>query len=465
MPAAQEIGAQYLENNFIAEARGRGVEFEPKPVETVVITGYSAVTGFGRTQATLDGIWAGQTPIRRSVRLKGMDTQIVSGLPKDFDPFKLLLETDKKLGFSKYSATSVVLAREALEMADLLGQNGKIDTEKVNPYDVATCVSSGYAATDQMIEVHRRIHPGSLDKVTPDLTLQIFPEQNRVSQSVGAKGSGINSMEACATGAASFAEAYYRIKRGDAKVAIAGAVETVVDTHWAEAIAAFSALQEAMSKRNDDPGGASRPFDTARDGFVPGSGGAMLILEPLEHALARRAKIYGRVINVGKSMDAGRPTEMDPIRVADTIGATLYDANMKQLIIPDAFFKHATSTPPGDKSEVEAYSLVFQRMYNTVPATAIKSELGHILGPAGALNILAALHALQPEVQSIPIIRNLENVDSEIADMGLNPVRGEIYVAPADRPIRRVLAGAHGFGGNNTLVFIGEYREISMAVA
>ncbi len=464
MPAEAQ---RYLESDYILKAQERGVEFEQRPSRMVVITGYSAVTGFGGTKETLDGIWAGESPVRTTHRLKGFDTRLLSPLPRDFDPIQLLRESDDKLGQSKFSASCVVLGREALGMAGLLNENGKLDTEKVHPYQVASWVSSGYAATDQMIEVHKRIHPGSEDRVTPDLSLQLFPEQGngRLSQAVGLKGPGGNTMEACATGASNIIEAFLRVKHGEAKVAVAGGIETVVDTHPAEALSAFIALKRAMSKRNEDPKGASRPFNVGRDGFVPGSGGAVVILEDLDHALARGAKIYARIIGVGKSMDAFKPTELDPYRAADTIGPTLYDPIVKQIRIPDAFFMHATSTDIGDLNEVIAHWIVFQKELEGIPAAAIKSEIGHVLGGAGSLNAVAAIHALQPEVQSIPVIRNLNEPDQRIMDKGLAPVRDDIYIAPPHRPLHTILAGANGFGGYNAYLFIGDYQEISMAAA
>lgn len=459
----------YIGGEYIAEAAARGVMFEPVLAEDVVVTGFSAISGLGRTQETLDGIWAGTSPVKRTHRFPGFDTQIFSPLSKTYSEpeeyGKLLLKDDDKRGQSMFSVLCIALGREALGMAGLLDEKGRIDPQKVNPYQIAAWAGSGYAATDMMTEVHRRMHPGISEPINPDLALQIFPEQGngRLTQATGIKGSGGNTMEACATGASNIVEGYKRIRSGDAKIVIAGGIETVVNTHPAETLAAFIALKGAMSKRNDAPKQASRPLDKDRDGFVPGSGGALIVLEEYNHAVERGATIYARVVGVGKSMDAFKPTELDPIRAADTIAPTLYDRLTKQLILPDGLFLHATSTIIGDINEAIAHEMVLRGYMEGLPATAIKSVLGHLMGGSGALNGLAAIHALQKNVQSMPATINLDNVDERILATGLTPVRGDIYMAPENKPLNYILAGANGFGGYNAYIFFSRYQEGSLA--
>ena len=459
----------YVGGDYIAGAAARGVVFEPIPADDVVITGYAAISGLGRTQETLDGIWTGTSPVKRTHKFPGFDTQIFSQLPQAYsDPKeygKLLLETDEKRGQSMFSTLCIALGREALDMAGLLDENGRIDPEKINPYQIASWTSSGYAASDMMTEVHRRLHPGIFEPINPDLALQIFPEQGngKLTQATGIKGSGGNTMEACATGASNIVEGYKRIRSGEAKVVVAGGIETVINTHPAEAFAAFIALQGAMSKRNDAPKQASRPLDRDRDGFVPGSGGALVVLEELNHAVERGATIYARVAGVGKSMDAYKATELDKVRAADTIALTLYDRLTKQLIVPDGLFLHATSTVIGDLNEAIAHWMVLEGYLEGIPATAIKSVLGHLMGGSGSLNALAAIHALQEPVQSMPATINLDNPDEKILATGLNPVRGDVYVAPKNKPLNYLLAGANGFGGYNAYALLSRYQESSFA--
>lgn len=452
----------YLESNYINEAKERGVEFEPRPIERVVITGYASMTPLGNDEESWDKMLEGVSGVT-----KVSETQIGGQLPDDYDPLTELKGRGKQRGQSQFSAAVINLSREALDRAGVLAMEGehagKLDPTIISPYQASSWVTGGYAASDQMIEVHKRIQPGSKEKVNPDLSLQIFPEQGngRNAEAVGFRGSGGNTMEACATGASNIIEAYYRVKDGRSKIALAGGFEMVMKNHPLEMFAAFGSLQ-ALSTWIDTPAKASRPFDTNRNGFVSSSGGGVVNIEPLEQALERGAPIYAEILGVGKGMDGFKPTELNPQRVADTIAEALFDRKTGRLRRPDVILAHATSTELGDLNESEALRLVLgMEELKGIPVSAIKSLIGHMLGGAGSFNIIAALHVLRE--QKVPKILNLDNPDERILNKGLYLLKDDIYTPPVKQPIESVLTTAYGFGGYNAIVHLGRYHPLSMA--
>ncbi len=461
MPQALE-GSRYLDQSVLLEAKGRGVEFEPKPIDRIVVTGYSAVTSFGGAEETWEAILRGESAVKR-VETNNPDVQIAALLPPTYEPIKEVRKNYKALGLSEFSATATLLAREALLMAGLLNEEGRVDDEKIDPRQAATWISSGYAATDKMIDVQHAIDEGK--RVSPSLSLQLFPEQGngRTAGLLGLKGPGGNTMEACATGASNIVEAYQRIRLGEAVVAVAGGIETVPMSRLDASLETFTALT-ALSTRNDDPEGASRPFDRDRDGFVVAAGGGLVVLESLDHALERGTPIYAEIFGAKKTMDGfPKPTEMDPERVAETIQLASYDRIARALRIPRAILAHATSTPVGDVKEAEALFRAYGRALDSIPVTAIKSNLGHLMGAAGSINVIATIQAIRD--QKLPMIRNLQHPDQRVLDYGLRLVQNNYYEFDPEYPMDEGLAVAYGFGGYNAAIYISRYRELSQATA
>ena len=441
---------------FFERAKHFGVELERKPAERIVITGYSAITSLGNTQQTLEGLSSGKSGVK-SFEVKN---EIKLASPVEFKPEDYFSKKEMR-GRSHLNMMAVVMAREAMKKANLLGQDGKLRKD-IDKRSVASWMASAFGSAQLIIDVNDKIHKkdenGNEDPATNSrfipvrAGLQIFPEElnGQVAIDLGISGWGGSSVEACATGLSNIVEAADKIKTGKAKIAIAGGMEDVLSLHPEVGIGMF-AVMGVLSKRNSDPEKASRPFDKDRDGFVLGAGGGVVVLEEYEHALKRGAPILGEVLGFQKSMDGSDPTNLDKDVVASTVLGAIYNEKAKGWYDVDAIFAHATSTIEGDIAEAAVLRMVFQEDLKNIPVAAIKSNLGHLAGGAGTVNVIAALNAIN--TGEIPPIINLENPDPEVAD--LNFVRGQSL----KKDIKTALVLAYGFGGHNAVILLGKYNK------
>jgi 3-oxoacyl-[acyl-carrier-protein] synthase II len=264
-----------------------------------------------------------------------------------------------------------------------------------------------------------------------------------ISIRYGAKGPNICVVTACATGTHSIGDAFKWIQRGDADAMIAGGTEAVVSPL---AIAGFCAMR-ALSTRNDDPEGASRPFDNGRDGFVCGEGAGVVVLEALEHAEARGVEPLAELVGYGATADASHITLPAPGGIGAVRAArrALEKAGLGPDDI-DHVNAHATSTPEGDKAELQAIRTILGERTPEVAVTANKSMLGHTLGAAGAIEAIVTILAIREGV--VPPTINL--VDPDPAGEGMDLTPG----VASRREIRTAISNSFGFGGQNTaLVF------------
>ena len=251
-------------------------------------------------------------------------------------------------------------------------------------------------------------------------------------------------MSACATGGHALGESWETIRRGDADLMIAGGVEAGIH----EATMGGFASMKALSDRNDDPCAASRPFDQDRDGFVMGEGGGALVLEALEHAEARGATPLAELVGYGATADASHITLPAPGGIGAVRAArrALEKAGMEPAEI-DHVNAHATSTPEGDKAELQAIRTIFGDHAPKVAVTANKSMLGHTLGAAGAIEAIATILAIRD---------GLHPADDQ-PDRSRRAAPTDLDLTPnvaATRPVRAALSNSFGFGGQNTaLVF------------
>ncbi len=441
---------------MLERARNLGVELERRPAERIVITGFAQITPLGGTEETWQGLLDGRSGVRK-FDVGNFRTNIAA--PVKFNAGDHFSERDQKR-LSNVAAMAIVASREAGTMAGLLGDDGRL-RDGISRDRVGSWISSGIAGTQYLIDVHGTIHEkdetGREDpvrgsrRINPFLGLKVFPEQmnGQVTIALAISGWGGNTIEACATGAANIVEGARTIKTGDADIVFAGGAEDPLSHHGDVGIGIFASMR-AVSARNDRPEQASRPFDRDRDGFVPGAGVGVVVLENLEHALNRGATIYAEVLGFEKSMDGRDPTELDSERVARTIFKALYNAKSRTFYRVDAIFAHATSTIVGDVKEAEALRLVFGDGLPSIPITAIKSAMGHLGGGVGAVNVVVAVQAMDAGL--IPHILNLENPGEGFAD--LNLVRGQ----PRKQHVGTVLATAYGFGGYNAVLVLGEFQ-------
>lgn len=260
------------------------------------------------------------------------------------------------------------------------------------------------------------------------------------------RGPNVATCSACATSTHALGEAWATIKRGDAKVMFAGGTEaTVVPL----GISGFAAMR-AMSTRNEEPKKSCRPFDRDRDGFVMGEGAAVLVLEDLEHAIKRRAKIYCEVVGYGNTADANHMTAPDPEGegAARAMRMAMRHGGIDPEMI-DYINCHATSTPVGDLCEVRMIKRVFKEHAYKLAASATKSMTGHMLGAAGAIEMAICCKAMESQVA--PPTINLDNPDPE-ADLNL------VANTPQERKIEVFANNSFGFGGHNAIVLGRRFR-------
>lgn len=407
----------------------------------VVITGLGAVTPFG---VGVDKFWeslkAGKSGISTSESID-IDKHVVkiSGEVKDFHPEEYMDAKEAKK-MDRFIQFAMVAADEAVK-------DSKLDIEKEDPYRVGVIVSSAAGGFRTFEENHMRIiqkGPNKCSPFTVPMMIVNMPS-GRISMKYGFKGINKVVVSACATGSHSIGDAFRAIQYGDADVMVAGGAEaTICDV----GVGAFSAAR-TLSKRNDEPQRASRPYDKDRDGFVMSEGAGVLILEEYEHAKKRGAHIYAEVAGYGQTADAYDIVAPAP----DGSGAihsmefALKDAGMKPSEV-QYINTHGTSTGLGDKAESHAVAKVFgdRKVNPDLYVTSTKSMHGHMLGATGAVEAIACVKAINENI--VPPTINLDNQDEEVADLNYVPykaVKAELHAA---------LSNSFGFGGQNaSLVF------------
>lgn len=402
----------------------------------VVITGLGAVTPFG---VGVDKFWeslkAGKSGISTSESID-IDKHVVkiSGEVKDFHPEEYMDAKEAKK-MDRFIQFAMVAADEAVK-------DSKLDIEKEDPYRVGVIVSSAAGGFRTFEENHMRIiqkGPNKCSPFTVPMMIVNMPS-GRISMKYGFKGINKVVVSACATGSHSIGDAFRAIQYGDADVMVAGGAEaTICDV----GVGAFSAAR-TLSKRNDEPQRASRPYDKDRDGFVMSEGAGVLILEEYEHAKKRGAHIYAEVAGYGQTADAYDIVAPAP----DGSGAihsmefALKDAGMKPSEV-QYINTHGTSTGLGDKAESHAVAKVFgdRKVNPDLYVTSTKSMHGHMLGATGAAEAIACVKAINENI--VPPTINLDNQDEEVADLNYVPykaVKAELHAA---------LSNSFGFGGQN----------------
>lgn len=411
----------------------------------VVITGLGAVTPFG---IGVDKFWeslkAGKSGISTSESIDISKHVVkISGEVKDFHPEEYM-EPKVAKKMDRFIQFAMVAADEAIK-------DSKLDVEKEDPYRVGVIVSSAAGGFKTFEENHIRIiekGPNKCSPFTVPMMIVNMPSGN-ISMKYGFKGINKVVVSACATGSHSIGDAFRSIQYGDADVMVAGGSEaTICDV----GVGAFSAAR-TLSKRNDEPQRASRPYDKDRDGFVMAEGAGVLILEEYEHAKKRGAHIYAEIVGYGQSADAYDIVAPAP----DGAGAihamefALKDAGMKPSEV-QYINTHGTSTGLGDKAESHAVAAVFgdRKVNPDLYVTSTKSMHGHMLGATGAAEAIACIKAINDNV--VPPTINLDNQDEEVADLNYVPykaVKAELHAA---------LSNSFGFGGQNASLIFKEVK-------
>ena len=409
----------------------------------VVITGVGAVTPVGNTaeefwQALLEGR-SGIGPITR-FDATGFETRIAGEL-KGFDPLKYIdKKDDRKFDpFLKYAVASAAMAVE----------DAALKTDKVDATRFGVLVGSGIGGLETLLDNYEALRTKGPDRVSPFLIpmLIVNMASGAISMRLGAKGPNTAVVTACATGNHAIGDATKIIQRGDADVMIAGGAEAIIIPL---AIAGFAQMK-AMSTRNDDPTHASRPFDAERDGFVCGEGAGIMVLESLEHASRRGARIYAEVVGYGMTGDAHHMTAPDPEGdgAARAMSAALRDAGLDPSAV-GYINAHGTSTPYNDKFETLAIKRVFGEHARKLAVSSTKSMTGHLLGAAGGIEAIATTFAIHHGM--LPPTINYEKPDPD-CDLDYVPNHAR------KQEVEVALSNAFGFGGTNATLAFRKFRS------
>ena len=407
----------------------------------VVITGLGAVTPLGLdAPSTWDSAVSGRSgvgwieafdasdyPVRIAAEVRGFD-------PGDLVPPKEARRMDRNV------LLAVSAAKEAWDDAGLDG---------VDPARVGILVGSAIGGIATIVEQQQVFSERGPDRVSPFFIPMIIINMASgvIAMRFGAKGPNSSVVTACATGNHAIGEAMRIIERGDADVMIAGGSEAIIVPLT---IAGFSQMK-AMSTRNDEPTKASRPFDAGRDGFVCGEGGGLVVLESLEHARQRDARIYAEMVGYGMTGDAHHMTAPDPEGdgAARAMAAALRDGGLEPSTV-GYINAHGTSTPYNDKFETIAIKRVFGEHAKKVPVSSTKSMTGHLLGAAGGIEAIATAFAIHHGV--LPPTINYETPDPD-CDLDYIPNKAR------KQEVEIALTNAFGFGGTNATLALKKFHS------
>lgn len=337
----------------------------------------------------------------------------------------------------------------ALATADMALEHGRFKVKEEEAERVGVIVGAGLGGLrtleDTTLLVDRRGPKRISPFFIPSLIVNLAPGQ--ISLRTGAKGTNWSPVSACATSAHALGEAVETIRRGLCDVVIAGGSEATITSLG---VGGFNSMK-ALSTRNDEPERASRPWDKGRDGFVMGEGAGILLLETLEHALERGAEIHGEVLGYGSTADAYHITAPDGKGAIRCMQMALQDADIDPGEV-GYINAHGTSTPVGDKIEVDAIKAVFESHANALAVSSSKSMHGHMLGAAGAAEAIVTLMALK--TSTVPPTINLDDPD-EGCDLNFVPHKAE------KREIRAALTNSFGFGGTNASLIVARFDGAS----
>lgn len=406
----------------------------------VVVTGMGAVTPIGiGTENFWKGIKDGKVGIKLIDRFDTTDFKTkVAAQVDDFNA-KDYIDAKAAKRMELFCQYAVAAAKEAVEDAGLV-------MEQEDPYMVGVCIGSGVGSLEQAEKNTLKLAEKGPGRINPLLVPEMITNMaaGNVSIILGAKGKSINVVTACATGTHSIGEAFRSIQCGDADVMIAGGTESCVTPLSIGGFAALTALSNA-----EDPMLASRPFDKDRDGFVLGEGAGVVVLESLEHALARGAKIYAEIVGYGATSDAYHITSPaeDGSGAARAMTNAIREAGITCEQV-DYVNAHGTSTHHNDLYETRAIKLAFGEAAYKVKISSTKSMIGHLLGAAGAVEFIACVKSITDGY----VHQNVGLKESE-EEMDLDYVKNQ----GIEMNVEYALSNSLGFGGHNATILVKKY--------
>ena len=409
----------------------------------MVVTGVGGLSPLGNNKEDFwSSISQGRSGIGKLTHFEASayDSQI-AGEVLDFDPNSRLGRKESRR-MDRFTQFAVAAALDAVGDAHL-----NIGEEDAN--GVGVLIGSGIGGISTIEEQHRILLEKGPSKVSPFFIPMLIVDMasGQVSIKLGAKGPNSCVATACASAAHAIGDSCRIIQRSEAEIMIAGGAEAAITPLG---VGGFCAMK-ALSTRNDEPKKASRPFDKGRDGFVIGEGAGIVVLENLEHALRRGAHIYGEVVGYGMSGDAYHITAPAPEGegAARSMELALKDANLEPESV-DYINAHGTSTPLNDKFETMAIKTVFGEHAKRVAISSTKSMIGHLLGAAGGVELIACLLAMERSL--IPPTINYEEPDPE-CDLDYVPNRAR------KTEVKVAMSNSLGFGGHNATLLVKRYEE------
>jgi 3-oxoacyl-[acyl-carrier-protein] synthase II len=409
----------------------------------VVVTGLGIICPVGNSP---DEAWRnaanGVSGAQHIPQFEELGLKVTFGAPvKNYDPAEHLNRRDLRRT-DPLTQVAHYASKQALEDSGLA-------VNEHNAWDVGVIVGTGIGGFETLFNGIEKFMQEGHSTVSPLLLPMMLPDSpaGKIAIDFGLRGPNMSISTACATGNNSIGEAYEIIRRGTAIAMLAGSSEAAL---LSLTIASLSNMG-AISRRNDDPQGASRPFAADRDGFVVGEGAAMLVLEELEHAKARGARIYCELTGYGSTCDAYHITA--PMEHGEGAQEAMRRAMHNAGLAPQDISyinAHGTSTPLNDVSETRAIKAVFGDYAYQVPISSTKSVTGHLMGAAGSVEAVFSIMALTE--QFIPPTINLHVPDPE-CDLDYTPNMGRAA------PIQHVMSNSFGFGGHNAVLIFSQYEE------
>jgi 3-oxoacyl-[acyl-carrier-protein] synthase II len=418
----------------------------PATPRRVVVTGMGMLTALGNDVPTT---WAGMVAGRSGVAEitlfdPGRLGCRIAGEVKDFDASGVLDKKDMRR-FDRYIQLGLVAARQAMDQAGLPARLEGREAERTG-----VIFGTGLGGVGTLVDGITNNALRGPDRISPFFIPMGIPNvgAGQIAISFGMTGPNFTTVSACATGGHAIGEAWETIRRADAETMIAGGAEAGIREPL---VGGFDSMH-ALSRRNDDPAGASRPFDQGRDGFVPGEGSGAVVLEELEHARARGATIFAELIGYGATADASHITLPAPggigaVRAAER-AMRKAGVEPRDIVHVNA---HATSTPEGDKAELQAIRTIFGDGAGSVTVTSNKSMIGHTLGAAGAIEAIITIQTIRESC--VPPTINLVELDP--VGEGLDVVAG----AARTQDVPLALSNSFGFGGQNTALILRRWTE------
>ena len=408
----------------------------------VVITGLGVISPVGNSvEEFWEALKSGKSGVGKITRFDTSNfTTRIAAEVKGFDPLQYIDKKEaRRMGLHEQYSMST--AFQAI-------QDAKLDSNSYDPDKAGSVIGSGIGGVDVIEAQHSILLKDGPGRVSPFFVPMMIVDMSAglVSIRYNLKGPNYATVSACASGANAIADSFKIIQRGDAELMVTGASEASITPL---ALAGFCSAR-ALSTRNEAPEKASRPFDKLRDGFVMGEGSGMLILESLEHAQKRGAKIYAEMVGVGMTADAYHITAPAPggdgaIR---SMRLALQDSGLNPEDV-DYINTHGTSTDLGDIAETKAIKNVFGQRAYKIPANSTKSLVGHLLGAAGAVELIATIKSMEQGILHPTINQEVPDPECDLDYVPNQSRKAEIRVA---------ISNSFGFGGHNITLVIKKFE-------